>query len=416
MDNLNDHKNDESIRYETSIDEKKKNEKEKKEDIDFIFDHIVGSGKWNDFGQWTSFSAILVILFCGISPVYMHVYAAFERYYRCLVPVCDGLNESATFDSNWRAFTSPAVGSKDDGKCQTQMLRVDETYDSCRRYTLMEGRTSCEPNSFNQKAIEVCTEFVYDQSVVFESLTTKFNLVCDLEYQQMMLGSIIMCSLMFGSVIAGPMSDKMGRKNALIYSILVCVPTVMFAGYSHNFWTYAILKIANTICLPCIWFSCHILVTEILGKQFRQNAVVIKDMMCSISMMIEIFLFYLTQHWVYFHLAVGGICLLTIPALFIVPESPRWLSVNGKWKEAEKVLLKIGQWNKNNLTKDKKLKISSVLQQMDGEIDIVQEQNLSIFDMAKPNNFKRTLILTLNWIIAVVTTFTLAFNVTKLSG
>ena len=390
--------------------------KDDKEDIDFIFDNIVGSGKWNDFGQWGLFAAIMMISYCGIFPIFMHVYAAFEPRHRCLVPICDTLNTSDDINVDWMSFTSPSIGSKGEQTCQTEMLKVDETFDPCRRYTLMEGHSSCQTDSFNQTNIQTCTEFVYETSVVIESLTTKFNLVCDFEYQQMLLGSVVMFGLMIGSVLGGPMSDKLGRKRAMIISVLVCVPTVMFAGYSNSFWTYAILKLINTISLPCIWFSCHILITEIFGKEYRQNAVVIKELMWPIGMIMEIGLFYLTRHWVHFHLGVGGLCLLTIPAFLIAPESPRWLSVNGKWEDAEKVFIRIALWNRRKLSQEQKQKISSILQKLDNKVDLKQERTLGIRDMMKKNNLKKTIIMTLNWIIVCVTTFTLAFNVTKLSG
>ena len=388
-------------RIKNLIDEDKNDGKEEREDIDFIFDHIVGSGKWNDFGQWGLFSAIMLISYCGIFPIFMHVYAAFEPRHRCHVPVCDTFNDSINFDVDWMSFTSPNIGSKGEQTCQTEMLKEDETYDPCRRYNFKDGHKSCEVDSFNRTNIKVCTEFVYEKTVVIETLTTKFDLVCDLEYQQLLLGSIVMFGLMIGSVLGGPMSDKLGRRRAMIFSVSVCIPTVMFSGYSNSFWTYAVLKLINTISLPCLWFSCHILITEIFGKEFRQNAVVIKELMWPIGMMIEIALFYLTRHWVYFHLGVGGLCLVTVPAFFIAPESPRWLSVNGKWEEAEKVFLRIGRWNRKRLSGEEKLKISSILQKLDRKVDFKQEKTLGIRDMVKKNNLKKTLIMTLNWIVYV---------------
>ena len=43
------------------------------EDIDFIFDHIVGNGKWTDFGQWILFTAIILIAYCILNYWY-HIY------------------------------------------------------------------------------------------------------------------------------------------------------------------------------------------------------------------------------------------------------------------------------------------------------------------------------------------------------
>ena len=315
----NDRDQGDNHRFQKLINKDEQDDNEEKEDIDLIFDRIVGNGKWNDFGQWGLFAAIMLISYCGIFPIFMHVYAAYEPRHRCLVPVCDTLNGSINFDADWLSFTSPSNETIIEQTCQGEMLKVDEKYDPCRRYSINKDKTSCQPNSFNQTDIEQCTNFVYEKSVVIETLTTKFNLVCELEYQQMLLGSIVMFGLMIGSVLGGPMSDKLGRKRAMIFSVSVCVPTVMFAGYSNNFWTYAVLKLINTISLPCLWFSVHILITEIFGKDFRQNAVVIKELMWPIGMMIEIALFYFTRHWVYFHLGVGVLCLFTTPAFIITP-------------------------------------------------------------------------------------------------
>ena len=208
----NDQNQGENHRLLKLINKDEQNEKEVEEDIDLIFDHIVGSGKLNDLGQWRLFAAIILISFCGIFPIFMHVYAAYEPRHRCLVPVCDKSNDSINVDAEWVSFTSPSYGAKVEQTCQAEMLKVDEIYDPCRRYSINSDQTSCQPKSFNQTDIKLCTEFVYEKSVVIESLTTKFHLVCEFEYKQMLLGSIVMFGLMIGSFFGGPMSDKLGRK------------------------------------------------------------------------------------------------------------------------------------------------------------------------------------------------------------
>ena len=385
------------------------------EDIDYILEHFVGCGKWNDIGQWILFTAIIVIAYCGIFPIFMHVYAAYEPRHRCFIPNCEESNTTSNIDVNWISISSPAINTKTEQMCQAEMLKEDEYFDPCHRYEI-KNLNLCEEKSFNKSNIQRCEKFVYDKSIVEESLTTKFDLVCDLEYQQMMLGVMVMLGLMIGSPLGGLTSDKLGRKNAMIISVLVIVPTVMFAGYSTNFWMYAILKLINTIALPCLWFTSHTLVTEIFGKDYRQNAVVLKEIMWPLGMLLIIGVFYLTRHWVYFHLWIGGLCALTIPAFMIVPESPRWLSVNGKWEAAEIILLRMAKWNRRNLSHEEKQKINSILRKLDGKVDFEQEKSLGIRDLLSSENFRNTLVMTMNWIIVVVTSFTLAFNVTKLTG
>ena len=44
-------------RFQKLINKDEQDDNEEKEDIDLIFDRIVGNGKWNDFGQWGLFAS-----------------------------------------------------------------------------------------------------------------------------------------------------------------------------------------------------------------------------------------------------------------------------------------------------------------------------------------------------------------------
>ena len=59
----NDQNQGENHRLLKLINKDEQDDKEVEEDIDLIFDHIVGSGKLNDLGQWRLFAAIILISF-----------------------------------------------------------------------------------------------------------------------------------------------------------------------------------------------------------------------------------------------------------------------------------------------------------------------------------------------------------------
>ena len=64
----------------------------------------------------------------------------------------------------------------------------------------------------------------------------------------------------------------------------------------------------------------------------------------------------------------------------------------------------------------KKQKIVSILRELERNVDLKKEKTLGIRDMINLKDFKKTIIIMLNWIIVCITCFTLALNVTKLSG
>ena len=392
-----------------------KNKKELKEDIDYIFDNIVGGGDGGDLGQWFILGALIPVGLCAGFPLFMHLFACFEPRHRCYVPNCDNLNKTLNIEPNWISFAIPTNNTIEGQTCQAEMLKEDEMFDSCRKYSAT-SKTTCDTESFNHTSLETCQKFVYDTSVVIESFTTKFNLVCDMEYKQMILGVMVMSGLTIGSEIGGRLGDKFGRKRVMLFSTSIIVPTVMFAGYSTDFWMYAILKFLCTAALPCIWFSSHTLIIEIFGRDYRKNAVVIKEVLWPFGGLGLVIVFYLTRHWKYFHLWTGALCAMALPAFLIIPESPRWLSTNSQSEEAERVLLKIARWNRRNLSRDEKQKIASILGKVQDNVDLNQEKKLGFRDMMNSNNAKKTIVIMLNWIIVCVTCFTLALNVTRLTG
>ena len=389
-----------------------------KEDLDYIFDEIVGGGDGGDLGQWVILFALFPVGLCAGFPLFMHLFACFEPRHRCYIPTCDDFNNSMTLEPEWISLTIPTNDSfiNDGDNCQAEMLQEDEQFDKCHRYESIQNQSTCELQSFNHSNIVACESFVYDTSVVIESFTTKFDLVCEMQYKQMILAVMVMSGLTIGSEIGGRLGDKYGRKIVMLVSTLVIVPTVMFSGYSNDFWTYAVLKLICISALPCIWFNSHNLVIEIFSKDRRKNAVVIKEILWPIGGLGLVIVFYLTRHWTYFHLWTGGLCAFALPAFLIIPESPRWLSANSKSEMAERELLKIARWNRRNLSNNQKEKISIILRKLENDVNVDQEKKLGLKDMMDSNNFWKTIIIMSNWIITCVTCFTLALNVTRLSG
>ena len=348
----------------------------------------------------------------------MHLFACFEPRHRCYITECDGFNTSNVIEPDWINLAIPTIDiiGNDGSTCQAEMLKEDEQFDSCHRYNSSQDQHTCDMQSFNQSSVVPCESFVYDTSVVIESFTTKFGLVCDMQYMQMILGVMVMTGLTIGSEIGGRLGDRYGRKLVMLLGTLTIVPTVMFAGFANNFWTYAILKLICISALPCIWFNSHNLVIEIFSKDRRKNAVVLKEVLWPIGGLGLVIVFYLTRHWTYFHLWTGGLCAVALPAFLIIPESPRWLSANSKREVAERELLKIARWNRRKLSDNQKEKINCILRKLENDVDADQEKKLGLKDMMDSNNFRKTIIIMSNWIITCVTCFTLALNVTRLSG
>ena len=116
-------------------------------------------------------------------------------------------------------------------------------YDGCNRFTISDtfegkpltsNKATCEAGYFVNKT-ELCSEYIFDNTYFDETLSTKFNLVCENENKRKILGTILVLGLLFGSLIGGRIGDQFGRKKAFIFAILLTVPVTIIAGHVNSF-------------------------------------------------------------------------------------------------------------------------------------------------------------------------------------
>ena len=372
--------------------------------IDHILDKIVGGGGW---GQWIIVIASYPIIYCSMS-LLMHMFTAFEPRHRCYIPVCDNTTTQSVEDY-YVEFAIPA------GHISNEMLRSEEKCDPCSMYEIIG--TSCSVDSFNKSKTIPCKEFVYDKFEFEETLTTKLDLVCNKEYKRRLLSTVMMIGLTVGSLIGGRLSDRFGRKSTMILAVLIIAPIVTFSGYAPNYESYLILRFISCTCLPFIWISCNSLLLEIFGANYRNSVVIAKDFTFPTGQSLLILFVYLNRTWTYLHVSIGLACAFSIPMFFIVPESIRWLAINGKTYQAEKILIKIAKRNGRTISIRQMREIKIILQHVERDSRLKKNQeNLTPLDMIRKSNLKITLIMMLNWISICLSVYTLTFNATKLSG
>ena len=384
-------------------------------DIDYIYDKIVGGGSVKDFGQWFILLALIIINFISSWPIYIVLFAGFKPRHRCFISNCDTEKTITSTTPDWISNAIPENDFIMSDTCQVEMVKTDEKFDACQKYHTYDGN-SCNIESFNRSIVEKCDSYVYDDSVVFESFVTKYDLVCDKEYWARMIRAVMILGLFIGSVIGGHLGDCFGRKRVMLISTIIMIPNLMFSGYSPNLWVYIILFLLNITTLPLIWISLSTLTLELFGKDYRGNAVVAEGLSWCFGQLISVLVFYLTRHWTYLHLWIGIISVLGLPAFLIIPESPRWLITQGKRILAEEVLLKIARWNRRDLSDNDKEEIKTILETVERNTKKGKDKRGSMRVFFTKMELKKTLILSLNWGILLTSYYVLYLSVTELSG
>ncbi len=65
----------------------------------------------------------------------------------------------------------------------------------------------------------------------------------------------MVCSLLF--VLGGPISDKIGRKAAIMMAIAIVVPSLIGGGFTTSLWGYVILRYISCTVIVFGWIGSH---------------------------------------------------------------------------------------------------------------------------------------------------------------
>jgi len=159
--------------------------------------------------------------------------------------------------------------------------------------------------------------------------------------------SCLILGAMLGNSFAGPLSDRFGRKNILIFTALLFAVSAISSALATQFEFFIVARIVGGIGVGGAILIAPIYIAEIAPAEKRGQMVSFNQL----NIVIGISAAYFSN---YFLLEIGDnnwrwmLGVEAIPALvyfsllFAVPMSPRWLYRNGNKIQARIILEKIG--------------------------------------------------------------------------
>ncbi|XP_069755118.1 organic cation/carnitine transporter 2-like [Narcine bancroftii] len=357
-------------------------------------------------GEYGPFQKLIFLLlsfsvfpngFCGLSIIFV----GDVPDHRCSIPANLNLSEA------WMNRTIPLVPGD------------DPHYSKCSRYRLDVivnlSETFPDPDLVNMSGVEQepCLDgWEYSREQYISTIVSEWDLVCNDDWKSPLAVSVFFTGVLVGSFISGQLSDKCGRK-VILFGVMVvqCVSGILQA-FSPNWEIFCLLNFIIGMGEISIYMVAFVLGTELLGKSIR-------ILFCTVGvcisyaigyMLLPLLAFYI-RSWRMLLLALSFFNLACIPSLWFIPESPRWLMLKGRSKEAEKILKYIAK--KNDIIAPDVLFSDLELEDM-----IVKSmQSYSIINLVKTNNIRLiTIISMLLWMIITVGYYSLSLNTPNLHG
>ncbi|KAK2843789.1 hypothetical protein Q7C36_012004 [Tachysurus vachellii] len=195
----------------------------------------------------------------------------------------------------------------------------------------------------------------FTQSATFKedvsSIVTEWYLVKQDAYKVSLAGSLFFVGVLFGNVLFGPLSDKIGRKPIFLMSLFFEVLFAYGSALAPSYELFALSRLMVGLMNGGMALVCFILSQEYVGKSYWALTGTISNMTFAVGIALFALLGYCIRSWRNLAAAANSPGVLLFLFCIMLPESPRWLYSQGRTVQAEKVLQDFARRNgKGNVT------------------------------------------------------------------
>ncbi|XP_045748306.1 solute carrier family 22 member 4 isoform X2 [Mirounga angustirostris] len=359
-------------------------------------------------GEWGPFQRLIFFLlsasiipngFNGMSVVFL----AATPEHRCRVP------DTANLSGAWRNHSIPL--RLQDGR---------EVPHSCRRYRLAAianfSALGLEPGrdvDLEQLEQEGCVDgWEFSRDIYLSTIVTEWNLVCEDDWKTPLTSSLFFLGVLFGSFVSGQLSDRFGRKSILFATMAVQTGFSFLQIFSINWEMFTVLFVIVGMGQISNYVVAFILGTEILGKSVRIlfSTLGVCTFFAVGYMLLPLFAYFI-RDWRMLLLALTAPGVLCVPLWWFIPESPRWLISQRRFREAESIIQKAAKMN--NIAAPMVIFDPVELQ----ELKLPSQQKVFILDLFRTQNIATITIMSLLlWMLTSVGYFALSLNAPNLHG
>ncbi|KAJ6295009.1 hypothetical protein OIU76_022990 [Salix suchowensis] len=184
------------------------------------------------------------------------------------------------------------------------------------------------------------------------SIVAKWGLFCCRRFLAAVPASMFFIGSLRGSAFFGHLADaSLGRKRTVLLSCILSSATTFLTSLSLNIWIYALLRFVNGFSQSGIGICCIVLATEVVGHKWRGPVSQYGFFFFTAGFFSLPLIAYPTRkNWRNLYRILSLLPLsYSVLSFPFISESPRWLLVRGRSKEALNVLRKFTRRNGKTL-------------------------------------------------------------------
>ncbi|XP_028996566.1 solute carrier family 22 member 2 isoform X4 [Betta splendens] len=185
---------------------------------------------------------------------------------------------------------------------------------------------------------------------------------------------------------------RFGRKLCFLVADITSVVSGLVMAAVPHYVAVLVLRVAFGLALKGVWMSSYVLLTEIVGVQYRRGVCIGYQMAFSAGVLLLPLLAYFISDWRWLQVAVAAPGVVFLSFYWFLPESPRWLISQNNPSKALEVTEAMAKENGRTVKAHEEL-----------SKDAGDSPAASLLDLVRtPNMRKHTFILMFNWFTSAV--------------
>uniref|UniRef100_A0A1B0C9K9 Major facilitator superfamily (MFS) profile domain-containing protein n=1 Tax=Lutzomyia longipalpis TaxID=7200 RepID=A0A1B0C9K9_LUTLO len=348
-------------------------------------------GMLGDFGRYQGFQFFLHILSALTAGMHMLslVTVMATPEHRCFVEDLDSNGTHFPWNSSEISRYIP--------------LKASGEMDSCR---LFDGNETIQ-----------CSSYVYDRTYYETSKTIDWDFVCNKRWMASISQTVYMFGVFTGAVVLGGLADKVGRKAIFCWSATLQLILGVGVAFIPEYYSFLVVRFFYGIFGSAgSYITGFVLTMELVGPSKRTACGIAFQATFAAGIMLVAAWGALIKDHVLLQAIYGLHSCLLIAHWWVMDESPRWLWMQGRTREAIDIVAKGLKMNGRGITMDKeyfarKTKAATMMQ---GE---EPRETAGVLDLFKtPNLRMKTINVCVNWFANSLVYYGLSLSTGKLYG
>ncbi|XP_037082284.1 organic cation transporter protein-like, partial [Pollicipes pollicipes] len=189
------------------------------------------------------------------------------------------------------------------------------------------------PRCYAANSTAACQRWAFDPSVYVSTVVTEWTLVCGRKPLLSLLQSWLMIGALFGSVVSGQLADRFGRRPVFLPAMLLLIACAFTVALVTDYASFAAVRFLTGVAMSAMISSQYVLVLELCSSERRATIGIVSVMPFAFGTCLVALGSYLIRTRWLLQLAYAVPCLIFLFNFWLMPESPRWLVLQGRFPE-----------------------------------------------------------------------------------